>query len=154
MLSSGNIITLAVCSFTVSVPVLSLAITVQLPNDSTLFNFFTITFFFCILLEDTVSAIVSARGSPSGIAETERAITEVNILIPSYPFIFKIIEIIIAINIVIKLICFENFSILIVSGDLVSLALLTSFAILPISVLIPVSTTMPTALPLNIEVPA
>ena len=73
--SSGNMIFLAVCSLIVRVPVLSEAITVQLPRDSAAFSFLTITFFFAILFEAIVSAIVSARGSPSGIADTASAIT-------------------------------------------------------------------------------
>ncbi len=42
-------------------------------------HFFTITFSFNILLDAIVKAIVSAKGNPSGIAETARAITDKNI---------------------------------------------------------------------------
>ena len=78
----GNTIRLAVCSLTVKVPVLSLAMYVQLPSDSTEFNFFTKQFFFTILFDVMVSAMVSASGRPSGIAETESAITDKNISLP------------------------------------------------------------------------
>ena len=81
----GNTIFFAVCSFTVSVPVLSLAITVQLPRLSTAFNFFTMTFFLAILVEPTVRAIVNASGSPSGIADTDKATTLKNIDLSGSP---------------------------------------------------------------------
>ena len=61
---------------------------------------------------------------------------------------------IIAITIINKLICLENLSILIVSGDFSSFALATLSAIFPTSVCIPVLVTMAIALPVVIVVPA
>ncbi len=55
---------------------------------------------------------------------------------------------------IIKVICFENFSILIVNGDLDSSVLVTFWAIFPTSVLIPVEDTTAFALPVNTEHPA
>src|SRR5574344_1701555 len=120
----------------VSVPVLSLAITVQLPRLSTALSFFTITFFLAILLEPMVRAIVSAKGKPSGIAETASAITDKNTVVILIPFTNNKIAISIeTINMAI-VICLEN------------------LAILPISVLLAVSTTIHFALPVITLVPA
>ena len=79
----ANVIFLAVCSFTVRVPVLSLAITVQLPRDSTEFNFFYNDIFLLILFEAIVRAIVRAKLKPSGIADTANATTDKNIAFTS-----------------------------------------------------------------------
>ncbi len=130
----GKMIFLAVCSFTVKVPVLSEAITVQLPKDSAAFNFLTITPFFAILLEAIVKAIVRAKGKPSGIAETARAITDKKISLYGTPFMISNVVVIIATIKTKILICFDNFSTLIVSGDFSSLALFILSAIFPISV--------------------
>src|SRR5574344_477186 len=154
MLPSGKIICLAVCSFNVKVPVLSEAITVQLPNPSTAFNFFTITFLLAILLVAKESATVRTTGRPSGIALTDKATTNKNISLGAYPLKYNIKVIIIAITIKIILICFVNFSILIASGVFVLSLEITLLAILPISVLIPVATTIPTPLPLITLAPA
>ena len=121
--------------------------TVQLPSDSTEFSFLTITFFFPIRLDAIVSAIVSANGSPSGIADTDKATTVRKIDLFSYPLEYKITTDIIEITMIIILICLENFSILIVSGDFSSWAVDTDKAIFPISVLTPVATTTAKALP-------
>ncbi len=96
---------------------MSLAITVQLPRASTEFNFFTITFFFDILVEDTVSARVKARGRLSGIAETERAITDKNISLPGMFLAYKRSVIIKPTTIIKNAICFESLFTLIVRGD-------------------------------------
>ena len=79
VLFDGKIIFLAVCSFAVKVPVLSVAITVQLPKLSTEFNFFIITFFLAILFDAIDKTMVIAIVSPSGIADIVRAITAENI---------------------------------------------------------------------------
>ena len=63
----------------VKVPVLSVAITVQLPKLSTEFNFFIITFFLAILFDAIDKTMVIAIVSPSGIADIVRAITAENI---------------------------------------------------------------------------
>ena len=91
---------------------------------------------------------------PSGIADTVRAITDKNISLFGKPFDFKINIIIKEIITINKLICFENFSILIVSGDFSSFKLFTSFAICPISVLEAIAVTTPNALPVKTEVEA
>ena len=61
---------------------------------------------------------------------------------------------IIDITTIINVICFENFSILIVNGDFVSSVDVTFCAILPTSVLIPVDKTITIALPVKTDVPA
>ena len=139
---------------TVRVPVLSEAITVQLPNDSTAFNFFTITFFLSILLDATVRAIVRASDKPSGIADTARAITLKNISFKGKSLLFKTNATIIATTKIIQLICLENLSVLIVSGDFSSFVSDTLLAILPISVLVAVDVTTANALPVVTVVPA
>src|SRR5574344_1885559 len=122
----------------VSVPVLSLAITVQLPRLSTALSFFTITFFLAILLEPMVRAIVSAKGKPSGIAETASAITDKNTVVILIPFTNNKIAISIeTINMAI-VICLENLAILISSGEGLATVSFTSLAIFPISVLLAV----------------
>ena len=151
---SGKSIFLAVCSLTVSVPVLSEAITVQLPRLSTEFNLLTMTFFLLILLDAIVRAIVNANGRPSGIADTDKAITDKNISVPGTFFKYNKIVNKMAIIITIIVICFENFSILIVNGDLVSLVSATLLAIWPTSVLAPVSTAIAVILPVKTLVPA
>ena len=115
-LSFGRTIFFAVCSFAVNVPVLSVAITLQLPKLSTAFSFFTITCLFAILFEDTDNTIVIAIVNPSGIAETVNAITVDNISDNLYPLKSKNIDTIIAKIKNAKLICFENFSIFITNG--------------------------------------
>ena len=74
----GSKIIFAVCSLTVNVPVLSLAITVQLPKLSTEFSFLTITFLLLILFEPIVNEdgvlvtaedIVTVKGSVSDKSE-------------------------------------------------------------------------------------
>ena len=108
--------------------------TVQLPKASTEFSFLTTTLFLAILFEAIVKAIVKASGKPSGIAETERAITDKKISVPGSPLANKMIAIIIAIMIIKTLICLENSFILIVNGDASSFLETTLLAILPISV--------------------
>ena len=61
--------------FAVNVPVLSVAITLQLPKLSTLLSFFTITCFFAILFDAIDKIIVHAIVRPSGIVETVNATT-------------------------------------------------------------------------------
>ena len=116
---------MAVCSFTVRVPVLSVAMTVQLPRLSTELSFLTITLFLLIRFEPIVRAMVSAKGRPSGIADTDKAITDKNISLPDVPFEYKTTVIIMAIATTKNVISFENFSILIVNGDLVSFVVFT-----------------------------
>ena len=105
-------------------------------------------------MDAIVRAIVKAKGNPSGIAETAKAITDKNISVPDTPFVNKIKAIIMAIIITSKLICFENLFILIVSGDASSLDLDTLSAIFPISVLRAIPTTTPLALPVVTVEPA
>ena len=83
------------------------------------------TFFLSILLLDIVKARVKANGNPSGIADTDKAITAKNISFPGNPLLNNTIVIIRATIKIIKHICFENFSIRIVSGDFSSLAIVT-----------------------------
>ena len=56
-----------------------------LPKASTEFNFFTNTFFFDILFDAIDSTSVSTTGKPSGIADTDNAITKKNISRGVYP---------------------------------------------------------------------
>ena len=130
----GKVIILAVCSLTVKVPVLSLAIKVQLPSDSTEFNFLTITFFFNIRLLAIDKAIVRASGNPSGKADKVRATTNIKTSFMSLLFVSNIIVKIIARIKTIILICLENFSTRIVKGDFSSRDSVTVLAICPISV--------------------
>ena len=97
-----------VCSFTVNVPVLSVAITVQLPRDSTAFNFLTMTFCLAIRIEPMVSANVNANGSPSGIADTESAMTDNKISWIGKPLLNSKINKTAAIHNTKIQICFEN----------------------------------------------
>ncbi len=76
---------LTVWLFIVSVPVLSLAIMVQLPNPSTAASFLTITFFLAILEVEIERATVMATGRPSGIAETARATERKNMSCSGIP---------------------------------------------------------------------
>ena len=66
----------SVCSLTVSVPVLSLAMQVQLPRLSTAAIRRTITFRSAIRAAAIERTTVSATGMPSGMAETARATIE------------------------------------------------------------------------------
>ena len=68
------------------------------------------------MFEDTDNTIVIAIVNPSGIAETVNAITVDNISANLYPLKNKNIDTIIAKIKNAKLICFENFSILITNG--------------------------------------
>ena len=62
-------------SLQVNVPVLSVAIRVQLPSPSTAVSRRTMTFRRAIRVVATASATVMATGNPSGIADTANAIT-------------------------------------------------------------------------------
>ena len=126
----------------------------QLPKLSTEFNFLTITFLLAILVDPIVNANVKESGNPSGIAETARATTAKNISIKWYCLQINTQPIKIEIPIIIKVICLENFSILIVNGDLLSSVDVTFSAIFPTSVSIPVAVTTAIALPVKTEVPA
>ena len=128
--------------------------TVQLPNDSTEYSFFATTLCFAILLEAIVNAIVNASGNPSGIADTDNAITDNNISSAGRLFPAKIMAITIPANTIITVISFENFSTRIVNGDFSSFVLLIVVAITPISVFLPISTTIALARPVVTEVPA
>ena len=153
LLPFGKRMIFAVCSLTVRVPVLSDAITVQLPSDSAAFNFRTMTFFFAILLAAIVRAVVKASGRPSGMTETARAITETKTSCPGAPFRISKVATRTATIPTIRLICFESFSTRRVSGDFVFFALLMLSAILPISVFRPILTTIALARPVMIVVP-
>jgi len=59
--------------FVVSVPVLSVQITVVHPSVSTLDNFLIIAFFLAIFLVPRAKQVVITAGSPSGIAATAKA---------------------------------------------------------------------------------
>ena len=61
--------------------------------------------------------MVKAKGNPSGKAEIVKATTIINTSFNSLPFNTKIMVKITATIIKRRLICFENFSILIVKGD-------------------------------------
>ena len=145
---------MAVCSLTVNVPVLSVAILVQLPKLSTAFNFLTITFLLAIFEAAIDKTIVIAIVNPSGIAETVNATTVDNISENAYPLIYKKIDIKLARIINPTLICFVNLSIFTTSGDFVSSRSITLFAIFPNSVFFPIPTTIPLARPFIIMVPA
>ena len=134
---SGRMIFLAVCSLIVRVPVLSEAITVQLPSDSAAFNLRTMTFFLAILLAAMVRAVVRASGRPSGITETARAMTERRTSWVGAPLTIRRTATRAATMPTMTLIWRESFSTRRVSGDLVSSVSFKDSAILPISVLAP-----------------
>ena len=113
---------------------MSLAITVQLPNDSTEYNFLATTLCFAILLEAIVRAIVKAKGKPSGIADTPKAITDNNISSNGKCLLISIIPINKDMMIIIIVISFEKCSTRMVNGDFSSFVLLIVSAIFPISV--------------------
>ena len=98
--------------------------------------------------------MVKARGNPSGKAETVSATTIIKTSLNLLPLKINNIVKITETTIKIKLICLENFSILIVRGDFSSCKLFIEVAILPISVLLPVSHTTQVALPVKILQPA
>ena len=69
----------AVISFCVKVPVLSLAITVAQPNDSTTGSFLMIAFERAILITPRASVTVTQMGSPSGMAATAKLTATVTV---------------------------------------------------------------------------
>ena len=134
-------------------PVLSEAITVQLPSDSADFSFRTITCFLAILFDAIVSAIVSASGKPSGSAETAKAITVSKSVSGSLPRkTSKTVMASATIKTIIE-IWRENFSMRIVSGDFSSSVVARLSAILPSSVSSPMPTTTASARPDTTAVP-
>ena len=75
----GVIISTTFNSLIVNVPVLSEAIVVQEPNDSTATKFFTITFFLAILFIPIARHTVMAIGKPSGIAATLNPLASIKV---------------------------------------------------------------------------
>ena len=71
--------------FSVSVPVLSVQITVAQPSASTACNFRTITFFLTMRCTPIASVIVTTAGSPSGTAATARLTDARNISFAAMP---------------------------------------------------------------------
>ena len=94
----------------------------------------TITFFFAMRFDAIVSAIVKAKGKPSGMAETAKAITVTKISLYGTCLTIRRIAISAATDKTRMLICFESFSTRIVSGDFSSSVFARLSAILPSSV--------------------
>ncbi len=144
---------LTVSSFTVSVPVLSVAIKVHEPSASTVTSFRAITFRFAIRLMAIESAIVIATGKPSGIAATAKAAITIMTWIQPIPWVYAAMPInsdAISIRTVIRKV---NLSMRINSGGLVLRRASNVSAIRPSWVWIPVWEITPTARPVVTSVP-
>lgn len=151
---SGSRTSRTVSSLHVSVPVLSLAIIVQLPSPSTAASRRTITARRAIRAVATASATVIATGSPSGVAETASATAKRNISPSGYPLRYPArptrIETASTTNATVR----ANFSSRISSGGGPAAVPTTSRASSPTAVAEPVATTSPCPRPRDTIEPA
>ena len=136
-----------VISFCVSVPVLSVQMTIVLPSVSTAGSLRMIARRFAIRFTPMASVTVTAAGRPSGIAATARAIDALNISTRSSPRTSPTTNVSTASTTITTSRTLENWSILRVSGVLRSCACWISWLILPTSVPSPVATTRPAPVP-------
>ena len=130
-----------------SVPVLSVQMTMVLPSVSTAGSLRMMARRFAMRFTPIASVTVTAAGSPSGIAATASAMEARNISTRSSPRTRPTTKVSPASATMTNNSTLENWSILRVSGVLRSCADWMSWLILPTSVRSPVATTRPAPVP-------
>ena len=136
-----------VISFWVSVPVLSVQMTMVEPSVSTAGSLRMMARRFAMRLTPMASVMVTAAGSPSGMAATASAIEALNISTRPCPRTSPMANVSSASATMTMRSTVENWSIFFVSGVLRSRASLMSLLICPTSVASPVATTRPAPVP-------
>ncbi len=136
-----------VISFWVSVPVLSVQMTMVLPSVSTAGSLRMIARRFAMRFTPMARVTVTTAGRPSGIAATASAMAALNMSLAASPRSTPMTSVSAASATITTSRTLENSSILRVSGVLRSCASWMSRLILPTSVRSPVATTTPAPVP-------